>query len=293
MLQSMTGYGRSTVDIGAQTYTIEIKGVNHRYLDIKIRMPREYYQLEDVIRKEIGKYFERGRIDVFIHYERSVVNSQEIKIDQNLAAAYLKGLIDLAAYCNLEQEPNLEYIASRPDVLTITEPEVDWDDAAKRMIGGVNDACQEMLKMRSYEGATLAVAINNQLAEIADLWAKVKEKAPIVIAEYQTKLQERIRSLLDQSVELDQDRLANEVAYFADKASIDEELVRLASHLEQFTEIMEQGGVVGRKLDFIVQEMNREVNTMGSKSSDIEITRTVVDMKSLIEKIREQVQNIE
>ena len=293
MLQSMTGYGRSNVEIGTQTYTIELKGVNHRYLDIKVRMPREYYQLEDVIRKEIGKVFSRGRIDVYVHYEKNAGRSQEIKVDKELANAYVRGLVELAEYCNLKQTPSLEFVATRPEVMTVTEPEVDWDDAAKLLLSGVTSACREMLKMRTYEGTALAVAIDNQLQEIAALRAQVEKRAPLVVEEYKVKLHDRIRGLLEKSIEVNQDRLANEIAYFADRASIDEELVRLASHLEQFTDIMQKGGVIGRKMDFIVQEMNREVNTMGSKSADMEITRAVVNMKSVIEKIREQVQNIE
>lgn len=293
MLQSMTGYGSSAVNIGSRVYSIEIKGVNHRYLDIKIRLPREYYQFEETFRKEISQYITRGRVDVFIHYEKGVDSNKEIVVDKQLAQAYHQELKELAQMFQIAQQPSIEFIASRPDVIIMQEPELDLEESAAKISEALKEACSKFVSMRTTEAEVLAKAMKEQLTELQSYREQIKQRAPEVVKEYQAKLRERIELLLDKSVELNEDKLSNEIAFFADRASIDEELVRLDSHVRQFDDILTDGDTVGRKMDFLVQEMNREVNTIGSKSSDIEISRNVVEMKSIIEKIREQVQNIE
>ena len=293
MLQSMTGYGNSTVEIGNRNYTIELKGVNHRYLDIKIRLPREYFQLEEVIRKEISKDISRGRVDVYIHYDKNVDEEKEIIVDKNLAKVYYEQLTDLVKEFKMSDSPSIEFIASRPDVVIMKEPEQDMEEVTKILLKAVNEASSKFKSMRIVEAKALAKAMINQLNELESYRQRVAIRSPEVVKEYKDKLQDRIKQLLDKNVEINQDRLCNEVVYFADRSSIDEEVVRLKSHINQFKSIIEKGGPVGRKLDFLVQEMNREVNTTGAKSSDLEISSSVVEMKSIIEKIREQVQNIE
>ncbi len=293
MLQSMTGYGSSTVDIGNRSFSIELKGVNHRYLDIKIRLPREYFQLEEGIRKEISKYISRGRVDVYIHYEKGLEEDKELIIDKKLAKVYFERLSELAREFNIEKNPSVEFIASRPDVTILQESEQDLEFINAKLLPAVQKACTMFSSMRSTEAKVLTEAMISQLAELEVYRKSVAKRSPEVVKEYQIKLHDRIKQLIDKNVEFNQDKLCNEVAYFADRASIDEEVVRLKSHIKQFKDILHKGGAAGRKLDFLVQEMNREVNTIGSKSSDIVISNSVVEMKSIIEKIREQVQNIE
>ncbi|QOR36197.1 YicC family protein [Clostridium sp. 'deep sea'] len=293
MLQSMTGYGNSTVEIGNRNYTIELKGVNHRYLDIKIRLPREYFQLEEVIRKEISKDISRGRVDVYIHYDKNVDEDKEIIVDKNLAKVYYEQLTALVKEFKMKDSPSIEFIASRPDVVIMKEPEQDMEEVTKILLKAVNEASSKFKSMRIVEAKALSKTMINQLNELESYRQLVAKRSPEVVKEYKDKLQDRIKQLLDKNVEINQDRLCNEVVYFADRSSIDEEVVRLKSHVNQFKSIIEKGGPVGRKLDFLVQEMNREVNTTGAKSSDLEISSSVVEMKSIIEKIREQVQNIE
>lgn len=293
MLQSMTGYGNSTVEIGNRNYTIELKGVNHRYLDIKIRLPREYFQLEEVIRKEISKDISRGRVDVYIHYDKNIDEDKEIIVDKNLAKVYYEQLTALVKEFKMKDSPSIEFIASRPDVVIMKEPEQDMEEVTKILLKAVNEASSKFKSMRIVEAKALSKTMINQLNELESYCQLVAKRSPEVVKEYKDKLQDRIKQLLDKNVEINQDRLCNEVVYFADRSSIDEEVVRLKSHVNQFKSIIEKGGPVGRKLDFLVQEMNREVNTTGAKSSDLEISSSVVEMKSIIEKIREQVQNIE
>lgn len=292
VIRSMTGYGRSECQLGDKVYTWELRGVNHRYRDINVRVPRDYYFLEDKIRMAIADYVSRGRIDVYLHYDRVGTANRVVHCDKELAKAYYAALLELQDDLSLLEEVPSSWIASQPDVLTIQEVPEDMEELEQRLLGSLREACANLLAMREAEGQKLAVDLVQKTAEIDGLVSSIAERSPLVVEDYRQRLHERIKDLLN-DVDIAEDRLAMEVAIFAERSSIDEELVRLRSHTEQFRAIVNEGGVVGRKLDFLVQEMNREINTIGSKANDHKISQLVVEVKAQLEKIREQVQNIE
>lgn len=291
-VRSMTGYGRGEQIAEERKFTVEMKSVNHRYLDLNIKLPRSLASLEDKIKKRIMRDVFRGKTDVFISFESFSAADVEVKLNEALAAAYLEKLNLLEEKFGLQGGDKLELAAKFPDVITAEkaqqEEAVIWD----ALLPALDEAVEKFIAMRQREGENLKKDILLKGERIRALVAEVKERSPLVVLEYREKLQNRLKELMD-GVEIDPQRIAAEVAIFADKSCVDEEITRLESHLLQLKDILENGGQVGRKLDFLVQEMNRESNTIASKANDIQIGRATIELKSEIEKIREQVQNME
>ncbi len=292
MIRSMTGFGRGEYSQEGKEFTVEIKTVNHRYSDVFIKMPRQISFLEDKVRGLIGKAISRGKMDVFITYYNYSDDSKFVAYDETLAKAYIKAVEALRDKFVLKDDISVSLISKYPDVLKVEQNEEDEDTIWSMLKIALENALASLVSMRENEGEGLKNVLLDRAVYIEGLIAEISERAPEVPKEYKLKLEARIKDLLEQTA-IDENRLAMEIAVFADRCSIDEELVRLASHIGQMREAFSMDQPVGRKLDFLVQEMNREVNTIGSKANDLTITRIVVEIKSEIEKIREQIQNIE
>ncbi len=290
---SMTGYGKGEYENQLYRFKIEIKSVNHRYIDINIKSPRQIGYLEETIKKQIKEYLTRGKIDVYIYLEYLNESQVEVNIDTELARSYYSALEKLKDDLNLEDEIKLENILDITDLVKTKKRDVDEDAIWEVLSNGLNIALKNISSMREEEGRELKKDILLKMENINKNIEIIEKRSPQVVIEYKNKLNDRISELLENNTLLDKDRLSNEVAIFADKASIDEEIVRLKSHINQLYLILEEEDSIGRKLDFLIQEFNREINTIGSKSSDTIITENVVKLKSDIEKIREQIQNIE
>lgn len=293
MLKSMTGYGKGEASNSGFRIKAELKSVNHRYLDITVKLPRYLVYLEESIKKLIKEKLGRGKVDVFINLDFESISSLEVKVDIPLAMSFKNALSDLKDQLQIEDNIRLGNILSIPDVIKTEKRDLDEASVWETLRSAVDSALSQLVVMRESEGQQLKLDMLEKLRTIEDITSEVKIRSPLVVEEYKRKLNERIASLLEEPTMIDQDRLAMEVAIYADKSSIDEELTRMNSHIAQFRSIIEEDGAVGRKLDFLIQEFNREVNTIGSKSSDSIIVNKVVELKSEIEKIREQVQNIE
>lgn len=292
MIKSMTGYGKSTLEINSRKYQVEIKSLNHRYLDISIRMPKQLSYLEETIKQQISSKISRGKIDVFISWENNSIEGRTIKINTALAKAYIEELRKLAEEENLSDNIEVNDIAKYPDVLIVQENQED-ETIKNEIIEVVNKAVNNLVEMKQNEGIKIAEDLQKRLDYIQEEVNKVKEFSTGLINEYIVKLEERIKELLPNNQEIDKNRLMQEIVIYADKCSIEEEVTRLNSHIGQFKEFLKSDETVGKKLDFIIQEMNRETNTIGSKSNNLNITNGVIDMKTEIENLREQVQNIE
>ncbi|OLS01701.1 hypothetical protein TICRE_23010 [Tissierella creatinophila DSM 6911] len=293
MVMSMTGYGKGEYENELYKFKIEIKSVNHRYIDISVKAPRQISYLEEAIKKRIKEKLFRGKVDVYINLEYLSESQIDIKIDNELAKSYYCALEELIKNLNLNDNISLNNILNIPDIVKTKKREIDEDSIWKVLNNSLNIALENISYMRAKEGTELKNDILGKLDTINKYVKNIEEKSPEVVIEYKKKLNDRISELIDNNIILDKDRLNNEVAFFADKASIDEEIVRLKSHIKQLKLILEEDESIGRKLDFLIQEFNREINTIGSKSSDVLITGYVVELKSEVEIIREQVQNIE
>jgi uncharacterized protein (TIGR00255 family) len=292
MIKSMTGFGRGDCQEEGKEFLVEIKTVNHRYTDIFIKMPRQIGFLEDKVRELVGKAVSRGKIDVFISYNNFSDDSKCVLFDEALAKTYIAAVEALRDKFGLKDDISVSLISRYPDVLRVEQAEVDEEKIWTMLKTAVENAIKSLVAMRESEGEGLK---NNMLARVVYIEKVLKEielRAPDVVKEYKQKLEIRIKDLLEQQT-IDENRLAMEVAIFSDRCSIDEEIVRLGSHFSQMRDALGMEQSVGRKLDFLIQEMNREINTIGSKANDLAITRNVVEIKSEIEKMREQVQNIE
>ena len=293
MVSSMTGFGRGMAAQDGREMTVELKSVNHRYLDLSFRMPRHISFAEDTLRTALNDSLSRGHVDVYVNYRNTRSDAKEVRIDTALLGAYLKSGKEAAAELREENDMTLSNALRLPDVTDIVEADED-DEAVKALTKeAVDKAIAELITARRGEGERLANDLTERLATVDELRGKIETRAPMVVEEYRIKLNERIEAMLGGTVEVDAQRLATEVALFADKASIDEELVRLKSHTAQARELLSQSEAAGRRLDFVVQEMNREFNTICSKANDAEIAKLVILGKAELEKIREQVQNIE
>ncbi len=291
-VRSMTGYGRGEHIAEDRKFTVEMKSVNHRYNDINIKLPRSLASLEDKIKKTIMGDVFRGKTDVYISFETFSAADVEVKVNEVLAAAYVEKLQLLEEKFNLTGANQLGLVAKFPDVITVEKAQQEEAVIWEALLPALQEAIQKFVGMRSTEGENLKKDILQKGEKIRTLVAEVKERSPLVVVEYQEKLHNRLKELLG-GVDVDPQRIATEVAVFADKGCVDEEVTRLESHLVQLKEILENGGQVGRKLDFLVQEMNRESNTIASKANDIQIVKATIELKSEIEKIREQIQNLE
>jgi len=293
LLKSMTGYGKGEASSSGFRIKVELKSVNNRYLDITVKLPRYLIYLEESIKKLIKEKLGRGKVDVFINLDFESISSLEVKVDIPLAMNFKNALSDLKDQLQIEDSIRLSNILSIPDVIRTEKRDLDEASVWETLRSAIDSALSQIVVMRESEGQQLKLDMLEKLGKIEEITSEVKIRSPLVVEEYRRKLNERIAALLEEPAIIDQDRLAMEVAIYADKSSIDEELTRMNSHIAQFRSIIEEDGAVGRKLDFLIQEFNREVNTIGSKSSDSIIVNKVVDLKSEIEKIREQVQNIE
>lgn len=293
MIRSMTGYGRGEYASEFFKFKIEIKAVNHRYNDIVVKMPRHIAYLEESVKKVIKDKISRGKVDVYINLEYINESAMDVNVDIPLAKSYKIALENLIGELNLDDSIRLNNILSMPEVIRTERKELDEDQVWICLKEGLSIALNNIMDMREKEGLELKLDILSKIDSIESFVLEIETRSPLVVLEYKDKLMDRIRDLLDESIVLDMDRINSEVAFFADRCSINEEIVRLKSHTKQFRTILDQGNSVGRKLDFLIQEMNREINTIGSKANDIIISNYVVELKSELEKIREQIQNIE
>ena len=287
---SMTGYGRAMKDMDGRQLTIELKSVNHRFLDLSFRMPRNLMFLEDIARKTIGARLSRGHVDVFMTYRNMRSDARTVQADRALFDAYASALNALTDE-NIRDDRSLMSIARMPDVLVVTEAEEDQDALRVLLQDTLNEALDQLLAMRGREGAEMKKDLLFRIGRIEEMTNQIEARYPETVQEYTARLRASIEELIGR--EVDEARLLTEVAIMADKSAIAEETVRLHAHIAQLRECMEQNEPVGRRIDFLVQELNREVNTISSKSQDVPITRLVVSMKAEIEKLREQLQNIE
>ena len=292
MIRSMTGYGRGEYTADKRKFTVEIKSVNHKFNDITIKLPRSMNQWEDKIRKRLMQDISRGKTDVYISFETFAGEDVAVNINEALAAAYMERIEQLRERFQLSTDDSLGILARFPDIITVEKVQGHDDTLFEALIPALNEAITRFVSMREAEGQALKTDITNKAMQMKALVAAVEERSPIVTLEYKKKLSARISELLDGN-EIEPQRLAVEVALFADKSCIDEEITRLHSHIDQLLNFLEKGGMIGRKLDFLVQEMNREANTIASKANDLEITQIAIELKSEIEKMREQMQNIE
>ena len=288
----MTGYGRGAHIVDGRDLTIELKSVNHRFLDLAFRMPRSFAYLEDVLRQQIQSRLARGHVDIFVTYRNLRDDSRTVAVDHALAKGYTAAMDEMAELTGLKNDLSLPFLAKMPDVLRVDEAEEDRDALKDLALLCLNDALDELIGMRQKEGARMGADISNRLNNIESMTEKVALRAPAVVEDYRVKLTQRVGEIL-QEQPVDIARITQEVAMFCDRVNIDEEIARMHSHLKAMRDALAGTEAMGRRLDFIVQEMNREANTMGSKASDIELVNLVVGLKSEIEKIREQVQNLE
>ncbi|MBQ8973441.1 MAG: YicC family protein [Clostridia bacterium] len=289
-MYSRTGYGRATCEIDGRQMTVELKSVNHRFLDLSFRMPRNLLFLEETARKALGARLARGHVDVFITYQNHRRDARKVCADTTLFEAYAQALEGLTGV-GLKDDRTLMSIARLPDVLTTEEAEEDQQAVTALMREALDRALDQLIAMRGREGLEMTGDLGEKLAALENMLRQVEERYPDTVREYKERLKASVVELIGQ--EMDEARLLQEVAVMADKSAIAEETVRLRSHIGQFRELLQREEPVGRRLDFLVQEMNREVNTISSKSQDVPITRLAVDMKAEIEKLREQLQNVE
>lgn len=292
MIKSMTGYGRGESEENGKAFTVEIRSVNHRFCEVFVRMPKYYTALEDRTRKLIQERVSRGRLDVFVNVSDRGTGNKSIQVDKELAMAYYSALEELRETIGIDGKPGIVDIARLPDVILLEEVQEDLDQVWPVLNRALDEALGQLTEMRGTEGQRLMKDQIKRVARLEDYTEEIALRAPSVVQEYQEKLHTRIKELAS-GIEVDENRLATEVALFADKSSISEELVRLRSHFRELRSTMDLDEPVGRKLDFLVQELNREFNTIGSKSNDTMISSLVIKAKSEVEKIREQVQNIE
>ena len=292
MVKSMTGYGRARATRNLRDITVEIRSVNNRYLDCTVKMPRMYAFAEDAVKARVQKAVSRGKVDVYITVDASAADVAQVNVNTALAAQYAQALRALAAVCGTEGQVTPEQLARFPEVLTVTKADEDLECVSADLCAVLDEALDSYNAMRAAEGVKLAEDISIRLAAIEDLTAQVEERSPETVREYRQKLKARMQEVL-QSAAIDEQRILQEAAIYADKIAVDEETVRLRSHVSQLRGMLQSDQPMGRKMDFLIQELNRESNTIGSKCSNLDIARIVVDLKGEVEKIREQVQNIE
>jgi len=293
MIKSMTGFGRGEYVVNGREYVVELKTINHRYLDINIRLPRQYSFFEDYTRKAISKAISRGKVDVSIQFNNFGSELKQVSFDEKLIKVYLDEAILLEEKFGIKNDLSFCRSLQLPDVVKV-EANENEEELLKEFSNALTNALTKLKEMREIEGNNLRNDLTNKCNNLLVILSKIEEKSEVIVNEYKIKLQDRVNELLkDINTQIDETRLATEVAIFADKASIDEEIVRFKSHVNQLKNTLELDEPIGKKLDFIVQEMNRETNTIGSKANNLEISKSVIELKNEIEKIREQIQNIE
>lgn len=294
MIKSMTGYGRGEAAGEDLTVTVELRAVNNRYLDCTIKMPRSYLFAEDALKERVQAKVGRGKVDVFVNVNHTAGDDMTVTVNEPLARAYMDALERLTQMGGgrVKSEYRPTALARFPDVLTVEKKEEDPEAVKTLLLQAIDGALADFDSMREREGARLAEDVLHRTKTIEALTGKVEERSPGIVADYRARLEAKMAEVL-QNTQIDESRILTEAAIFADKVAVDEETVRLRSHISQLREMLTAGGAVGRKLDFLIQEFNREANTIGSKCNDVETSKIVVDIKAEIEKIREQVQNIE
>ena len=291
-MKSMTGYGKSKYEINGRSYSVEIKSVNYRYCDINVRLPRSISFYENEIKKIISSTVSRGKIDVFVEYTNYTDEGKDVVINKDLAKMYINELRNLANEENLNSTIAITEITKMPDVLQLKNNEGEDNVILQELIKCTTDAIKNFIDMRATEGEKIRIDLKNRLANIKKLVDNISQNSAGLIDEYVVKLRERIKEILKTDI-VDENRLAQEIVIFADKSSVQEELTRLDSHINQFEKLINDKNAIGKKLDFIIQEMNREANTIASKSVKLEITNDVIEIKTELEDIREQIQNVE
>lgn len=294
MIKSMTGFGRCEAVMNGREITVEIRSVNHRYFEFSCRTTRGYAFLEDKLKSYINSKVSRGKIDMFVSIGASDELPAEVTVNHQLVSGYLNAMKEISETYDIQNDVSVISLSRFPDVFTVHKPAEDEDQITADVISAVDTALQSFIAMRETEGEKMKADILSRANTILSIVGEIEERSPQTVKEYEERLLERIRQTLsDNGVVIDEQRVLTEVAVFADKVAVAEETVRLRSHFEQLSEFLEYDQPVGRKIDFIIQEMNREANTIGSKVQDATLAHKVVDIKSEIEKIREQVQNIE
>ncbi len=292
MVKSMTGFGRCEISEGDRKMTVEMKSVNHRYLDVNIKMPKKLNFFESAIRSLLKAYLQRGKVDLFITYEDLSEGKGSLRYNRELAAEYLKYLTQMSQEFGLENDVKASVLSRYPDVLVMEEGEDNEEELWKLLEQALKGACEQMVETRAKEGENLKKDLMAKLDEMLIHVAWIEERSPQIVAEYRKKLEDKVHELLADA-QVEESRLATEITIFADKICVDEELVRLRSHIKHTKAVLEEKDSVGRKLDFIAQEMNREANTILSKANDLEVSNRAIELKTGIEKVREQIQNIE
>ena len=292
MIKSMTGFGRYEIAEDNRKVTVEIKSVNHRYLDVSIKMPKKLNFFDASIRNLLKEYMQRGKIDLFITYEDTSENNVTIKYHPDVAAEYMKYLTQMAEEFHIDNDVRVSLISRYPEVFTWDDVEIDEEGIWKSLEKAIRGAAQGFVESRIKEGENLKNDLIEKLDNMLAAVDFIEEKSPQIIEDYRNKLMTRVSEMLEDAA-IDDSRIVQEVTIFADKICVDEEMVRLRSHIETMKALLIEGGSIGRKLDFIAQEMNREANTTLSKSSDLEIANRGIELKTEIEKVREQIQNIE
>lgn len=292
MIKSMTGFGRCEVSEGDRKITVEMKSVNHRYLDVSMKMPKKLNFFDSSIRAILKKYIQRGKVDVYISYEDLNEGNEVLTYHPGIAARYMEYFRQMEEQFGLKNDIQVSVLARCPEVLVMEEQKEDEKEIWHLLEQAVCGACERFVETRVHEGEALKDDLMQKLDEILDTVAFVEERFPQILLEYRQKLEAKVRELLADA-QIDENRLVTEVTIFADKICVDEEIVRLRSHVEAMKAALQAGGSIGRKLDFIAQEMNREANTTLSKANDLEVSSRAIDLKTAIEKVREQIQNIE
>ena len=292
MVKSMTGYGRARQTLHGRDITVEVRSVNNRYLDCTVKVPRTYIFAEDAVKSRVQKAVSRGKVDVFITIDATAADETVVVVNEPLARGYYEALTKIRDMFSLEGELTAAVLAKFPDVLTVTKAEEDLESVAGDICAVLDEALEAYNAMRAVEGVKLCEDIAGRVTTIETVVGKVEERSPQTVAAYREKLTARMQEVL-QSTTIDESRILTEAAIFADKIAVDEETVRLRSHIAQLRTMLKSDQPVGRKLDFLIQEVNRECNTIGSKCNDLTIAQDVVNMKAEVEKIREQAQNIE
>ena len=294
MIKSMTGYGTATVQTeSGRSYTIEVKSVNHRYCDVHAKLPGKLSFLEHELKRAVKERFQRGRFDIYLSLDEFGKTTKQITFDKELAAEYLEQLQQLGDYLKLENHADLLSLTRMPEVLKVETAELNQDEASQAVEQTLQEALEHLEQMRLHEGEMLEKDILSYLDQIRQATLDIARLAQMTPAAYKSALEERIKHLTENVIDIDPERIVQEVVFFSDRIDISEEITRLSGHIEHFTHLLEGPESVGRKLDFLVQEMNREINTIGSKANNSEISKHVVDVKSILEKIREQIQNVE
>ena len=292
MIKSMTGFGRCEIAENSRKITVEMKSVNHRYLDVNLKMPKSLNFFESAIRSELKNYITRGKVDIFISYEDLSEHTSTVRYHKEVAEEYFRYLKQMAEDFGLDNDIRVSSLSKYPDVFTMEEAGVDEEELWKEIQKAVDGAAGMFVETRITEGEHLRDDLLEKLEGMLKLVSFISERSPQILEEYRNRLEEKVKELLGDAT-VDESRLLTEVTLFADKVCVDEEVVRLKSHIETTKNTLLEGGSIGRKLDFIAQEMNREANTILSKANDLEISNCAIELKTEIEKVREQIQNIE